>query len=155
MMRIGVIGAIVAVAGAALRVVGAAGEPWIDEIWTVTVLRTLRSPVEIFTAFRHDNNHWLNSLSLYPLVKAQAPPWTWRLPALLAGCLATPLAMIVAANLTPAGRRRAAVLLAGVLFAACHFMVVYGSEARGYAGSLSFGLLSLLAVVRGRTLLNR
>ena len=55
---------IVAVA-ALLRARSAMNDLWMDEIWSVELVRELHSPLEIFTKIHHDNNHYLNSLFIY------------------------------------------------------------------------------------------
>jgi len=51
--------------GFALRLPGMMHDLWLDEIWSITLIRKLSSPLGIFTEIRYDNNHWLNSLYLY------------------------------------------------------------------------------------------
>src|SRR5438128_1765967 len=66
------------VAAAAVRFACLFGDLWLDEIWSLRLLETVRSPVEILTRLLHDNNHPLNSLFLYLLMPAKAE-WTYRL----------------------------------------------------------------------------
>lgn len=51
--------------GLTLRILGARGDLWLDEIWTLKLLEHVGSPGEIFWNLAHDNNHPLNSLYLY------------------------------------------------------------------------------------------
>ena len=38
---------------------------WMDEIWSVDLMRELHSALGVFTQTHHDNNHYLNSLFIY------------------------------------------------------------------------------------------
>ena len=42
--------------------VGATGELWFDEIWSLGFALSSSSPLEILTRHHHDNNHPLNTL---------------------------------------------------------------------------------------------
>ena len=50
---------------AVVRMVGVFGDLWLDEIWSLRMVQSIQSPLEIFTTLQHDNNHPLNSLFLY------------------------------------------------------------------------------------------
>jgi hypothetical protein len=94
----------------------------------------------VFLRINHDNNHHLYSLWLQ-VIGPTASPLLARGPAILAGSLC----VIVAALL--AGRHsRIAGIVAAVLFAVSPTLVVFGSEARGYAMMLLAALLLLLLV---------
>src|SRR5512143_455296 len=53
--------------GSILMVLSARGDLWLDEIWSIFFAEAARSPCEILTLFRHDNNHVLNTLYLYAI----------------------------------------------------------------------------------------
>src|SRR5271169_109738 len=53
------------VLGAILRVYGARGDLWLDEIWSLVLLEPVKSFGEIIWGINHDNNHILNSIYLY------------------------------------------------------------------------------------------
>lgn len=119
----------------ALRVAAAQGGLWTDEAWSAVFAEQAGNPLGVFTGINHDNNHVLNTLWLQ-LVGVTAPPWLSRLPAIITGTAAVPLA----GSLFIRRSRIAAVAAAG-LFAASPIMVVYGSEARGYAPMMLAALL--------------
>jgi len=43
----------------------ARGDLWFDEIWSIKADESATWVVEIFTRFKHDNNHPLNTLYIY------------------------------------------------------------------------------------------
>lgn len=46
-----------------LRCLAANGELWLDEIWSVFLVRqSVRNATDVVTVLQHDNNHFLNSL---------------------------------------------------------------------------------------------
>src|SRR5438094_8386876 len=55
----------IAAAGLTLRLLGARGDLWLDEIWSLTLLKPLTSIDQIFWRVNYDNNHFLNSAYLY------------------------------------------------------------------------------------------
>jgi hypothetical protein len=122
----GVLLAILAI-GVAVRFLAASNDLWLDEIWTLLHLRAIGSPWDVFTEIRHDNNHFLNSLYLYFMGGAESPV-VLRLFSVLTGGLSLLLTWRI-------GRRRNG--LQGVLFTTLvtfsFLMVLYSSEARGYA----------------------
>lgn len=115
----------------ALRVAGAQGDLWLDEIWSLAHVDG-GSPIDVFTSIHHDNNHHLNSLWLV-LVGSHQPPMLYRVPAVAAGTAT----VLLLASMRPGGR------VAAVLAASSSFLVHYDSEARGYA-------LAALFCVAGR-----
>src|SRR5215813_11426405 len=82
MLRIA-LGVVVAI-GAAVRLAATRGDLWLDEIWTLTLLEPLRSPLAIVTEVHHDNNHILNSLFMW-FLRPLGSDWAYRLPAWIAG----------------------------------------------------------------------
>lgn len=130
----------IALAGLALRVVAAQGGLWTDEAWSVIYAAQARNPAGVFLRINHDNNHHLYSLWLQAIGPA-ASPLLARAPAIVAGSLCTVVAAIFAER-----RSRVAGIVAALLFAFTPTLVVFGSEARGYAMMLLAALLMLLVV---------
>jgi hypothetical protein len=123
-----------------LRVIAARGGLWTDEAWSVIYAAQARDALGVFVRINHDNNHHLYSLWLQA-IGPSASPLLARAPAIVAGSLC----VIVAALL--AGRRSSAAgIVAALLFAVTPTLVVFGSEARGYAMMLLAAVLMLVLV---------
>ena len=127
---------------AAVRIRGAWNDLWLDEIWSLYLARDVSSPVEIFTKIHHSNNHYLNTLYCY-LVGPRGDWPGYRIPSLLAGVGAVALAGLI-------GRRRnsASGLLAMLLTGSSYVLILYSSEARGYAAAVFFSFLSFYVLDR-------
>ena len=126
------------------RVVAAADDFWLDEIWSLEFAALASSPLDILfdDRLRHDNNHPLNTLWLYLL--GERDGWVaYRVPAVLAGLLTVLLAGLVGAR-----RRRREGLVAAAIFATSYMMIAYSTEARGYSLAIASALAALLACVR-------
>ena len=93
-----------------------------------------------FFRINHDNNHHLNSLWLQA-IGLRASPLLARLPAIMTGSLC-----ILAAALLTGRRSATAGIVAAILFALSPDLVVFGSEARGYAPMLLAALVMLYCV---------
>jgi hypothetical protein len=119
--------AVLTLVGLALRIAAARGGLWTDEAWSVVFAAQARDPLGVFLRINHDNNHHLNSLWLQA-VGMHASPLLERAPAILAGTLTIPVAALLFARRSAVGA-----VAAAALFAISPMMVVYGSEARGYA----------------------
>ena len=119
---------------------------WLDEVWSYLIVRGLTSPLEVLTRAHIDNNHPLNSWFLYALGDQTA--WVvYRIPALLLGAGSVALAGLVMSR-----QSRVAAVAAMVLVGCSYPLIVYASEARGYAPMIFFVLLAIDAVWRyGRT----
>jgi hypothetical protein len=131
--------AIIVAVGAALRIPGLFTDFWLDEIWTLAIVQSLGSPLEIFSEIRHSNNHYLNTLVFYFL--GDSPHWIpFRIHSLLAGIGAVALAWLIAARggLLPA-------MLASGATAVSYLLIHYSSEARGYAMAVLFAFAAFLA----------
>lgn len=113
-------------ASIAVRFAASRGDLGLDEVWSLEMLQNVDSAWQIFV-LNHDNNHIVNSLVLYAL-GPQAPLIAYRLPAVLAGCLALWFGVNVAQRITP-GAGPVALILLGL----SDFLVQYTTEARGYA----------------------
>ncbi len=132
-----VTGAVLTVLGLALRLRGASGDLWLDEVWSLSLVRPLHSPWEVFWAIPHANNHYLNSLWMYWMGQ-DAPSLTYRLPAVMLGTASVP-----AAGLAMRRSGSAACMAAMLLVAIDYVMVEFGSQARGYSGMVFFELLAV------------
>jgi 4-amino-4-deoxy-L-arabinose transferase-like glycosyltransferase len=128
---------------AAFRIPAVFTDFWLDEIFTYErIVRPAASVLDLVAApaARHDNNHHLNSLFLYLL--GEQRHWAiYRLPALAAGLLT----VILASRTRKTGDRLQGTL-SGILVACSFMMIVYSTEARGYAFVLLFALLAFLAL---------
>lgn len=143
--------AAIVVGSAAVRWTGMTCDLWLDEIWSLGLVRDVKAPWEILTRVLHDNNHPLNSLWLW-LLPPTGPAWTFRLLSWVAGALTVLLAGLVGrrlfARLNPETGGTAADtagLITAVLAGSCHLLGHYASEARGYAPAAAAALLACLA----------
>ncbi len=132
---------VVAVA-AAVRIRGACNELWLDEIWSWYLAGKISRPMEIFTKIHMDNNHYLNTLYLY-LIGPRRSWLQYRMLSVVAGVGTVALAGLI-------GRRRntASGLLAMLLTASSYVLILYASEARGYATAVFFSFLSFYLLDR-------
>ena len=123
--------------GAVLRAIPCWNDFWLDEIWTYFSARSLTSPLAVFSAIHHSNNHHLSTLIFYWIGDAQH--WAaYRIPSLVSGTASVALAAGFAAR-----RGRLEAVLAAVLTAFCFALIHFSSEARGYAPMVCFSLLAL------------
>jgi hypothetical protein len=120
----------------------ARGDLWLDEIWSVDFARMAASPFDI-VHFHHDNNHVLNTFFLY-FVRAQRTLYLYRLLAIACGIGSVILAGLIARQW---GRLEA--LCAIILTGTSYPLVLYFSEARGYAPAMFFALLAYFILRRG------
>lgn len=120
---------------AATIIAAAQGDLWLDEIWSVGFALEAESVRDIFLRFRHDNNHPLNTVFLYWLGDGRSC-FAYRLLAVLSGIASVGVAGWLAKRegiLSPLW----AILLVGFNFP----LLLYFSEARGYAPAILMGLL--------------
>ena len=122
--------------GSILIMVAAWGDLWLDEIWSVYCAEAVRTPWEILSRFKHDNNHVLNTLYLYVIGKQQTLLF-YRGLAIASGIGSLIVLRKIALRWGPA-ESVIVVLLAGTSYP----LLLYFSEARGYAPAIFFGLLS-------------
>ena len=120
-----------------LRILGARGDLWLDELWSLKLIDEVRARHDLLWGLAVDNNHYLNTLYL-ALVGADAPVLLRR-----AFSIALGTATVFCAGLAVRRSGSVAVLAAMALFACTYPMVIYGSEARGYAGLILMTLLAL------------
>ena len=126
----------VLIAAAALRLRGIFNDLWLDEIWSLNLVSEISSPWAVFTGIHFDNNQYLNSLFLYGL-GSHVDLHAYRVPSVMFGTGSVALAWLI-------GRRRslACAFFALVLVGFSYVMVLYSSEARGYAGLVFFSFLA-------------
>lgn len=134
-----IVSLVILIAAAALRVWGAQNEFWLDEIWSLGLAQQVQSPEEVFT-LHHDNNHYLVTLWMYLL--GDVSGWiVYRIPSLLTGIGTVALAGWIARQWGSF-----AVVATLLLTASSYILVVYSSEARGYALAGFFALAAYLAL---------
>lgn len=126
-----------------VRFAAAQGELWLDEIWSYRLAHLAAGPLAVLTSLHNDNNHYLNTLYLRSIPDGTATWWLYRLPALVLGSASVALAALIAR-----ARSQTAALAAALLTAGSFPLVVYSSEARGYALAVFFAFASVLAVQR-------
>lgn len=131
-------------AGAGLRAAGALDQFWLDEIWSLRMVRTLGSPVGILTRLTHDNNHPLNSLFLW--LVGPTPNWVLYRGLAVASSIAALLLVVRLTRERPVFEALAAVALTALSYP----LVVYGSEARGYAPAMLCALAALSLFEKAR-----
>lgn len=135
--------------GLALRILAARGGLWLDEAWSVVMARQAAPVIGVFASINHDNNHHLNSLWLQ-LWAPTAPS-----VALRALSIAASTATIGVVGLLGARRSPATGIALAALFATSPVMLVYGSEARGYAPMLLALALAIAIADRAERMFGR
>ncbi len=109
-----------------------------DEIWSIELVRELHSAFGVFTQTHHDNNHYLNSLFIY--VVGQHGNWPgYRILSELAG-----IGTIVLAWLVGARQDKSTAFFSMLLVSFSYVLILYSSEARGYAPLIFFCFLCFL-----------
>ncbi len=117
--------------GTALIAAAGRGTLWFDELLSLQWARSAQQPWHILELYRHDNNHPLNTLWLL-LAGEDRHPWAYRALSMASGLVVLVLIWIAARRLS---QQFAWVPL---LLAATSFpLVLYASEARGYAPALA------------------
>lgn len=136
---------------AVLRLLAARGELWLDEIWSLSFARAVHSPLQIFTAIHHDNNHYLNTLYLW-LIPTSSHWVTYRLLSVGAGVITVWLAALLlrvpAMSSEETGSRGQRSLVGAVLIGGSYWLTLYASEARGYALAVCCAFAALYATLR-------
>jgi len=127
---------------ATLIMCAARGDLWLDEIHSLAFAEYAASPLDIFTKFKNDNNHILNTLYLY-LAGQNSSFYTYRLLAVMSGIGS----LLVLKCLSGNSDRRQTIFT--LLFAGSSYpLVLYFSEARGYAPAIFFSLLAFMLAVK-------
>jgi uncharacterized membrane protein len=113
---------------------------WMDEIWSIELIRELHSALGVFTQTHHDNNHYLNSLFIY--FCGQRGDWPgYRILSELAG-----IGTIVLAWLIGARQDKWTAFFSMFLVSFSYVAILYSSEARGYAPLVFFCFLCFLSL---------
>lgn len=129
---------LVLLASIALRGPGMLHDFWFDEAWSSLLVRELvSSPLDILTRVHIDNNHPLNSFFLYALGDQTA--WSvYRIPSFVLG-----IGAVILSGHIMSRRGRAHAVAAMILTGCSYPLIVYSSEARGYAPMIFFVLLAI------------
>jgi hypothetical protein len=131
---------IVFIAALFLRIRAAMNDLWLDEIWSLQLIRDLRSPLEVFTKIHFSNNHYLNSLFIY--FCGQRGDWPgYRAPAVLAGSGTVILAWFIGLR-----RSKPTAVITSLIAAFSYVLILYSSEARGYGPLVFFCFLCFYAL---------
>jgi len=127
--------------GVALRILATRGELWLDEVWSLLHVSDLSTPIEVFTKVRHDNNHLLNSVWMWMVRDAQNP-LVYRLPSLLFSALT----LLLILRETRSSSERITNIVWLILIASSYPLILYGSEARGYALVILMSVVGFLSL---------
>jgi hypothetical protein len=122
--------------GAVLMIATTRGDLHIDEVVSLQKAESSQSWTEIITRGQNDNNHLLNTFILY-LLGARSELFVYRIPAVLFG-VGTLLMLGWTARRWGKPEAAWVVWLAGL---SCP-MILYCSEARGYAPAMFFGVVA-------------
>jgi energy-converting hydrogenase Eha subunit A len=136
----------ICLAAAVIRILAARGELWLDEVWTLRLVReSVHSFRDIVLNLKHDNNHFINSFVAYALGPDRAD-WMYRAPAVLAGAGA-----VFLAGWTQRRKDIITMSAAVVLTGFSYLLVQYSSEARGYAYEMFFCVLAFAILSEAET----
>jgi len=119
----------------ALIIAAARGDLWFDELLSLSFARTSRSIADIFVRLHYDNNHPLNTVFLH-WVGVHESLFIYRSLAVLSGIGSLLLVAYLAGRSW--GSREA--LCSLVLTGTSYPLLLYFSEARGYAPAIFFAL---------------
>jgi hypothetical protein len=122
-----------------LIIAAARGDLWLDEIWSILFASDAHSITDIFTLLQHDNNHPLNTLFLYFLGE-QKNLFLYRLFAVTSGIASVFLVAWIAKKEWGWPEALCVVILTSTSFP----LLLYYSEARGYAPAIFFVLTSYM-----------
>jgi hypothetical protein len=124
----------------ALIIAAARGDLWMDEIWSLSFARNAHSFRDVFVCF-YDNNHPLNTLFLY-CVGEQKTLYIYRLLAVLSGIGSVFFVGYIARKEWGYPEALCSIVLTGTSYP----LLLYFSEARGYAPAIFFSLVSYAAL---------
>jgi len=128
------------VLAAVVRILPIHNDLWLDELISLRLANTVKTPWQVFTALHKDNNHYLNTLYLF-LVQNQHSPAVYRYLSLLWGILLIPAGYWLLARRS----RVEAAIFAGLL--TCSYPLIhFSAEARGYSGALLGSVLAAAAL---------
>lgn len=120
-----------------IRGAAAGGDLYIDEIWSWAYAGNVKHFGDILFRLRHDNNHILNTMVMFCL-GPDIPGICYRVPAVLASIGTVWLAGQIATRHGGFPARVTTWLVVG----GSYLLILYGSEARGYAYAIFFAFLS-------------
>ena len=118
---------------AALRVSAAAGDLWVDEVWSLYNIgraRAAASPGNWLALFFHTNTHPLTTLSMI-LLGPEASAFSYRVLSVVSGIATVALAAVIGWRRSPREG-----LICAAMVCVSYPMVHYAGEARGYAPML-------------------
>jgi len=121
-------------AGFLAIVLSARGDLWLDEVISLQWARSAKTPWDLLALYHHDNNHPINSLWLLMVGESHGTVLP-RLLSIVSGAIILFLMVKLGEVLCPT-RRWVPLLLASFSFP----MILYASEARGYAPALAANL---------------
>jgi len=134
--RAKVICGVIFLVAATLRFLGLFNDLWLDEIWSLALSTTAKSPWDIFTKIHQDNNHYINTLFLYLLGDWGNWPG-YRFLSWICGVATVGLAGLIGFR-----QSLATGFLSLILTGFSYILILYSSEARGYAPAIFFALLT-------------
>jgi len=143
------LGAVIVLVGVWLRLRGASGELWFDEIWSLNTAMGLEAWHEAFWKQPKDNNHPVNTWWLYMMGPGR-DVWVYHFLSVILGAVSIIVAgWIAARNCYQNAAKR--MLIAMLLVAVLYPFVNFGSEARGYGPMMLFALLAFAAIENPET----
>ncbi len=119
----------------------ARGDLWFDEIWSLSLARKAKTIADVFIRLHHDNNHPLNTLFLY-CMGDQKGLIVYRLLSVLAGLGS----LLLAGHVARRDWGHTEALCSMVFMGSSYPLLIYFSEARGYALAIFLGLASYAAL---------
>ena len=133
-------------ASCAVMIFAARGDLWLDEIWSIIFAREAETPIDVVLLARlhHDNNHILNTMFLN-VIGNQQITHMYRLLALVSGA-----GSLCAVALLAKRWGSLEIFLSVLLTGSSYPLLLYFSEARGYAPAILFGLFSYLLQVQNQ-----
>lgn len=128
--------------GTVILLASARGDLWFDEILSFQWARSSKSPLDLLRLFRHDNNHPLNSLWIMCLGDG-LPFLAYRGLSVISGMASLVLTWCIARRISPQ-----AAWVPLMLSAFSFPLVLYASEARGYAPAIACALGAFLILLK-------
>ena len=114
-----------------LIIVASRGDLWLDEVWSLNLAQRAHSVTDVFLRLRHDNNHPINTLFMYWLGPQENLRW-YRLLSAVSG-IGT---LFVVGHVAQRKWGRMEAIVALALAGTSYPLVLYFSEARGYAPAI-------------------
>lgn len=125
--------------GVVARFGASSGELWLDEIWSLDLVKRAHNVLDIFT-IRHDNNHILNSLWLW-MCGAHAPVWLLRLPSVLFSS-----SVVIFLSYLTVRYKSYWIFWFFFLCVFSYPLIVFDSEARGYSLAVTCAVIASYAL---------